>query len=71
MLFAKKRKVSQLRTKVDCLSFVSSFTSLLLFLTYLFYFILFYFCVEMMTKFNQELYDKIKLKKNEPVSSIG
>ena len=25
----------------------------------------------MMTKFNQELYTKIKVKKNEPLSSIG
>ena len=59
--------------KVDHLSIISSLPSLLLFLTYrfLFIYLFIYFCVEMMTKFNQELYAKIKVKENEPLSSIG
>ena len=51
---------------MDRLSSVSSFASLLLFLTFFFFFF-----VEMKTKFNQELYNKIKSKKNEPLSSIS
>ena len=34
-------------------------------------FVLGLFCVEMTSKFNKEMYDKIKGKKNEPLSSIG
>ena len=30
-----------------------------------------FFCAEMMTKFNKDMYAKIKGKKNEPLSSIG
>ena len=51
---------------MDRLSFVSSLISLLLFLSYSFL-----LCVEMTTKFNQELFAKIKAKKNESLSSIG
>ena len=43
----------------------SSFRLLFLILT------LFFLSAEMTTKFNQELYTKIKAKKNEPLSSIG
>ena len=40
-------------------------------LFFFFFFKLSIFIVEMMTKFNQELYAWIKAKKNEPFSSIG
>ena len=33
--------------------------------------ILFFFLLERMTKFNKDMYAKIKEKRNEPLSSIG
>ena len=61
MLYGEKRKVSWSRTKLFFLPFPFSFKKK----TFCSFF------VKMMTKFNQELYDCIKVKKNEPLSSIG
>ena len=45
------------------------------FLSFLFFLIFFNTCTfghtEMTTKFNQEMYAKMKAKKNEPLSSLG
>ena len=52
---------------------LSSFLSLaLLKIIFIFYFFYYYFfSLEMMTKFNQEMYARTKEKKNEPLSNIG
>ena len=66
MLFAGRKKVSYFRTKIGRPSFLFSSHSSLLLLN----FAIFNFA-EMITKFNQEFYARIKAKKNEPFSCIG
>ena len=55
------------RRNVSCLDFAWSF----FFLHFLILGFSFFFCAEMMSKFNKDMYAKIKGKKNEPLSSIG
>ena len=58
------------RKNVSCLSVQDRFP-LNFFFPFFFFELLVFFCAEMTSKFNKEMYKKIKEKKNEPLSSIG
>ena len=65
----------KLKEKRVSVRFVST-DFLVLFTFYFFYFLFFYFnkCfpfVEIMTKFNKDMYAKMRMKKDEPLSSLG